>query len=329
MPDMTLALTIAGTGQVDSAQRAVAARAQRIGFDEAGAANAGVVAARMANGLINQSTKGLLLVNALAEGDVAGLELIALDVRLDHGEALAAIALLAATCESYSAPGQSSVSMARLWMRDLPACGFSPAPEIGAVCIPAPGESICGDGWWAEGTADRALIVLADGLGHGPAAHQAARKAVTIARAHRGLRPSALMALIHDGLHHTRGAAVLVVEIDLARQRLTCCGVGNIAGTVVTASEMRGLVSQHGTAGMNKVRLQEFSYLFPAGALLVLHSDGLKTGWNLDRHPGLATHQPCLIAAMLYRNFVRGRDDTTVVVLRNRHGLSPPVPAES
>jgi hypothetical protein len=328
MPDMTLALTVAGMGQVDSTRRAVAARAQCAGFDEAGAANAGAVAAHMASSLINRSAKGLLLVNALVEGDVAGLELIALNGPGVRGEILAAITPLVATSDSYSAPGQSAASMARLWTRALPVGDSSAAPEIGAVCIPAPGESVCGDGWWAEGTAERALIVLADGLGHGPVAHQAAHKARTIARAHPGLKPGALMALIHDGLHQTRGAAVLVAEIDLAQQTLTCCGVGNIAGMIVTPTDVRGLVSQHGTAGMNKVRLQEFSYRFPADALLVLHSDGLKSGWNLDRYPGLAQHQPCLIAAVLYRDSVRGRDDTTVVVLRNRQGLPQPAPAD-
>jgi len=82
-----------------------------------------------------------------------------------------------------------------------------------------------------------------------------------------------------------------------------------------------GIVSQHGTAGANKVRLQEFSYPFAADALLVLHSDGLKTAWDLAHYPGLTNHQPCLIAAVLYRDFVRGRDDTTAVVLRNRQAL--------
>ena len=326
---MTLALTVAGTSQVDSTRRAVAARAQRVGFDEAGAANVGVVAARMASSLVDKSAKGLLLVNALAEGDVAGLELIALDGPADHAEILAAIATLVASSDSYPVPGQRAASMARLWTRPLPAGDVSSASGIGTICIPAPGESVCGDGWWAESTADRAIIALADGLGHGPVAHQAAQKAMTIARAHNGLKPNALMALIHEGLHQTRGAAVLVVEVAWARQTLTCCGVGNIAGTIVTPTDMRGLVSQHGTAGMNKVRLQEFSYSFPTGALLVLHSDGLKTGWHLDRYPGLVQRQPCLIAAVLYRDFVRGRDDTTVVVLKGRQALPQRTPAGS
>jgi hypothetical protein len=36
-----------------------------------------------------------------------------------------------------------------------------------------------------------------------------------------------------------------------------------------------------------------------------------------ERYPGLLKHHPDLIAATLYRDFARGRDDVTVVVARN------------
>ena len=36
----------------------------------------------------------------------------------------------------------------------------------------------------------------------------------------------------------------------------------------------------------------------------------------LDPYPGLAVRQPALVAAVLYRDFSRGRDDVTVVVGR-------------
>ena len=46
-------------------------------------------------------------------------------------------------------------------------------------------------------------------------------------------------------------------------------------------------------------------------------SDGIGTRWNLDAYPGLLEHHPMLLAAVLYRDFQRGRDDATVVVVRN------------
>jgi hypothetical protein len=53
-----------------------------------------------------------------------------------------------------------------------------------------------------------------------------------------------------------------------------------------------------------------------AGFLLVMHSDGLATHWNLDQYPGLVGRRPSLIAGVLYRDFARGRDDVTVVVAK-------------
>jgi hypothetical protein len=320
MPDNTLAISVAEAGRIEPARRAAIALAQRVGFDEPGATNAGLVAARLAGSLVEHSAQGTLLVSVLPRGDVAGLKLIAIGGAGEHAETLAAIAPMVETCDSYSAPGQTAALVARLWPGTPPADDLSAAFEFGGICVPVQGETKCGDGWWAESSHDRALIVLVDGVGHGPIAHEAAQKALEIARAHRDRTPYDLMARIHEGLHQTRGAAVLVVAIDLARQILVCCGVGNIAGMIVTPSHVRGLVSQHGTAGMNKVRIQEFRYPFPADALLVLHSDGLKTAWNFSSYPGLEKREPCLIAAVLYRDFVRGRDDTTVVVLRGRRG---------
>jgi hypothetical protein len=49
---------------------------------------------------------------------------------------------------------------------------------------------------------------------------------------------------------------------------------------------------------------------------MVLYSDGLQSRWTLDRYPSLRGRDPALIAAVLYRDFARGRDDVTVVVGR-------------
>jgi hypothetical protein len=54
----------------------------------------------------------------------------------------------------------------------------------------------------------------------------------------------------------------------------------------------------------------------PAGALVVLHSDGLTERWTLDDYPGIATHAPVIIAATLLRDAARRRDDAAVLVAR-------------
>ena len=64
--------------------------------------------------------------------------------------------------------------------------------------------------------------------------------------------------------------------------------------------------------------MQEFEYNWGPGSLLVLHSDGLSNRWSLDAYPGLVMRHPSVIAAVLHRDFYRGRDDATVVVVKER-----------
>ena len=52
--------------------------------------------------------------------------------------------------------------------------------------------------------------------------------------------------------------------------------------------------------------------------MLVMHSDGLGSRWQMDRYPGLPRRHPTLIAGVLYRDWTRGRDDVTVVAARSR-----------
>jgi hypothetical protein len=93
--------------------------------------------------------------------------------------------------------------------------------------------------------------------------------------------------------------------------------VGNIAARIYDGSLSRhNLVSLNGTAGHQCERIQEFNYPWPEDGLLILHSDGLSTSTGLETYPGLAARDPALIAGVLYRDFCRGRDDATVVVVK-------------
>ncbi|HTU26976.1 MAG TPA: ATP-binding protein [Pirellulales bacterium] len=188
----------------------------------------------------------------------------------------------------------------------------------GTVSRPAKDETICGDGWSVAERADCLSVLLIDGLGHGPEAAKAAREATTLF----DRDPFTPLALLFDSAHvrlqGTRGGAMAAAQIDPNLAALRYMGVGNIAGYLRDAggSAGRGLFSHNGTVGMQVRKLQQFDYECPAGTLLIMHSDGLQTRWALDKYPGLARRHPAVIAAVLYRDFTRGRDDVTVIVVR-------------
>lgn len=330
-----IAVTVTESSQVGEARRAATQLASRLGFGEAEAGKVAVVVTEAASNLVKHGGGGELLLGALERNGVAGVEIMALDqgpgmadlgrcMRDGYstvgtrGTGLGAISRLSSGFELHSAPNAGTAVLARLW-------AHSPGPddsgigiEVGAVSRPHPAEQVCGDAWAVEQASGRVQFMVADGLGHGPSAAKAAREAVRIFRENVRRAPAEILHTIDAALRSTRGAAVLVVQIDLTDRQVCCAGVGNISGVIVSAGASRSLVSHNGTMGHAVRKIQEFLYPFPRGSLLVLHSDGLATSWRLDQYPGLAVRAPVLIAGVLYRDFKRGRDDVTVLAARER-----------
>jgi hypothetical protein len=163
---------------------------------------------------------------------------------------------------------------------------------------------------------DRCIALVVDGLGHGPQAAEAADEAVRVFRLHSDESPGSVITRLHDALKKTRGAAAAVAEVRTLAGTLVYAGVGNIAGSILSSTLSRSLISHNGTLGYVMARVQEFKVEWPKDGILVMHSDGLQSRWDLSRYPGLLARQPALIAGVLLRDFRRERDDASVLVLK-------------
>ena len=157
---------------------------------------------------------------------------------------------------------------------------------------------------------------MADGLGHGPMAAEAADEAIRIFHQLPHYAPDHILSEIHGALGKTRGAAVSVLEILADRGVLNYAGTGNIVASICSGAKSRSLVSMNGTVGHSMGRIQQFSYPWETGSALVMHSDGLATRWNVEQYPGLLSRHPALVAGVLFRDFCRKRDDATILVTR-------------
>jgi hypothetical protein len=182
------------------------------------------------------------------------------------------------------------------------------------------GEEGCGDAWAVESSPARTAVLVADGLGHGLLAATAASAAVRVFRQTAGSEPAEIIHALHAALRPTRGAAAAVAVIDHPTRTLRFAGVGNISGTILAVGRRQGLVSHSGTLGHEVRKVQPFEYVWPEGAVLVMHSDGLGTQWDAARYPGLLARHPALAAGVLYRDFRRERDDVSVVAVRDASG---------
>jgi hypothetical protein len=134
--------------------------------------------------------------------------------------------------------------------------------------------------------------------------------------------PTAILQDSHDSMKKTRGAAMAVAAVRARQRVLSFGGIGNIGASVVAPASSRGIASHNGTLGHQIHKIQEFASPWNADSLLVLYSDGLKSGWNLESYPGIWSKHPSVIAGILFRDFSRERDDVTVVVARNRAEVS-------
>jgi hypothetical protein len=190
------------------------------------------------------------------------------------------------------------------------------ALQISGLALPHPGERICGDGWFCHSEPGRTVALLTDGLGHGWGASEATLEAIDTFRKNVHLGPANLLEAIHDGLRKTRGAVAAVVEIRPAQGRLIYSGVGNISAVLLSGNASKNLVSHNGTLGATVSRTQEFPADWPRDGVLVMHSDGVQTRWDLGAYSGLLAKHPAIIGGALLRDFRRQRDDASVIVIK-------------
>ena len=331
MPSQIL-LPIDDRTQVGEARRAAVQMAEALGLGETQAGKVALAVTEAATNIVKHAGTGKIVLGPLVRAASVGLEILALDrgpgisnvtasmrdgysTAGSMGAGLGALSRVSPSFELYSQPGRGTALRLEVW------AGAPPPPEaeleVGAVCLPKTGEEVPGDGWLLEASGDYRTIMVVDGLGHGPNAARAARAATEAFAAHPSATPGALMQICHGALAATRGAAGAAARVAPAKRHGSFAGVGNIACRVETTGARRQLVSHSGTLGHVMRRVQEFEFDFPAGALLILQSDGLTTRWTSDEYPGLLAKHAGLIAGVLYRDHNRGTDDVTVVVLKN------------
>lgn len=326
----SIAIVINESSQAGEARRVALALASRLGFKETERGKVGIVVTEIANNLVQHTEGGVVLLRAIEQSDAIGIEVLSLDrgsgmadveeclqdgfsTAKTPGNGLGAVRRLSSLFEIYSVPDQGTALLVQLWSSIPP---LETSLEVGVVCLPKSGETVSGDDWATQIDRHRSVLLVADGLGHGPDAANAAAKAVRSFEEHQHRSPAAIVEAAHAALRTTRGAAVAIAELDLERSTVRFAGIGNIAASIFSYTEQHRLVSYNGTVGHEIRKIQEFSYPWTENGLLILHSDGLSTQWRLDRYPGLRQKHSSLIAGVLYRDFNRDRDDVTVLVAK-------------
>jgi anti-sigma regulatory factor (Ser/Thr protein kinase) len=332
------AFAVTEPSQVAAARRAVVRLAEHLEFSEERSGRAALIVSELATNLVKHASGGEILLGTCSSstGEPGGIEIVSVDsgpgiadVALSRsdgfstsgtlGHGLGAIERQADAFDLYTHPTGTSIVATIFREPSRTPAQADGRYEVGGVLVAKSGEDLCGDDWAWRMRSGRLSIFVADGLGHGLHAHEAAAAAVDVYGRGHEYPPAHVIGDVHAALRASRGAAVAMIDVDLERRTARYAGLGNISGTILSAAgKHHHLVSQNGTAGHTAGRIHEFAYSVPAGSLIVMASDGLGTHWSLTPYPGLYVKSASAIAAILYRDFSRRRDDVTVVVAKER-----------
>ncbi len=191
--------------------------------------------------------------------------------------------------------------------------------EWAAHGTPFPGQCRSGDGFLVSPTEAGALVAVVDALGHGDEAADVAEVALASLRHTAGQPPLTALTACHAALQGGRGAAVTLVEVDVARRRLAWVAVGNVDAAVVgrgrggARRERWSVPLRAGVVGDRLPPLRESTLALPPRGVLVTGTDGMATAFVDAADPSMPVAE---LAQRLHEGHARADDDALVLVAR-------------
>jgi anti-sigma regulatory factor (Ser/Thr protein kinase) len=326
---------IADSAAVGAVRRAVGGYADRLRADTVFAAIAAQTATELATNLLRHASPGgWILARPLPP---AGVEILAVDrgpgirdvaaavagrapAPKGLGCGLAAVRRASSYFDVFTRPGLGTVVLAVVQAGPADASRM-PGPPRHWAGVSIGIEESCGDGWAVVEETGALTVAVVDGLGHGVHASIATDAAIS-ALADNPADLTGYLAHANATMRHTRGAALAVCRLEPDHGELRCLSVGNVSARLLHHGGQHSIVAFNGTVGMREAppSTKVMHHPWPAGATLVLWTDGLASYIDLVADAELFTHDPAVAAAALHRDYGRGRDDATVVIVRNRAG---------
>lgn len=330
---LTQVLPIEDISQVGHARRTAQKLAEQAGFDEADCGRVALVTTELASNILKHAQSGELHVRVLpgdvsgdASAAVPGVEIIAIDrgkgfdvqncmadgfsSRGTQGIGLGSILRQAQVFDVHS-DARGSALLARFFPRKSVVKDL----RLGITQQSLHDDPACGDVWEVAVKGQQVAIMMIDGLGHGPEAEEAGMAGARAFMRNPFADPGVLLEDLHFDMRGSRGGAAALALFDGASGKLRFIGIGNIGATLIGDDKTRGIPSHPGIVGLQYRKIPPIDYADCTGQLLIMFSDGLQSRWNLRDYPGLMYRHPAIIAAVLHRDYCRGRDDVTVLVM--------------
>lgn len=293
-----------------------------------------LVASELGRNQLRHALAGRILMRSVTRAEHRGLEITALDrgsgladaaSALDRlrardagslGVGVGAVRRLSSEVDFDVRLGEGTRIQARVFGDDVPR-----RREVGIYGRPHPEEKVSGDHasfTRPDGTDDLVLVVT-DGLGHGPLAREASHAAMSAVYEHASDGPEAIVAACERSLGGTRGVVMAVCRLAERSESMETASVGNIELAVCRPRDARrfgGSSAIVGGRGNRPVKVRTETTSVAEGDLVMMTSDGISSKVSIEQDLALLREHPIIVAQRIMERFGRKTDDALVLVAR-------------
>ena len=297
------------------------------------AAETDIIVAELTSNLIKYAKSGELLYRGHVENDQNQIEIYCLDKGIGFenvakimndgysssntlGHGLGSIKRLSNDFQIYSMKNWGCVQYVKICEKpDFKMPPMQSGLNYAAIAVNYPGEKVCGDGYYIKQSKKGFQIFAGDGLGHGENANEAVELAIKAFKQSVETDPSEILRDIHTKVKKSRGLVATIASVNYDSEVWSMCGIGNISTRIYSGLENKTYTPYNGIIGHNIPRTLNNTIIpYKKHQIIIMHSDGLRTRWNLNELISIIKQNPGIIASSLYKENVRGTDDATVLV---------------
>lgn len=292
-----------------------------------------IIVSELTSNLIKHAGGGELLYRLTCNNDVFVFEVICIDSgkgieNIAHmmkdgvsttktlGQGLGALQRLSNLFQIYSREKWGTISYSKVFSDTKKTTRENNCRlTIQALNVPKPGEEVSGDGHYVKKSRQYTSIFFGDGLGHGEQAHLAVTRAIESFQECPETDPASILRYIHDRIRKTRGVVASVAVLDHQHKTWKICGVGNIAVKLYNGLMFKSYLSYNGIIGLNiPGTMKDFELPCENNQHIIMASDGLRSRWDLTKYSTLYKYDLVVQAAILYKDFARRNDDTSILI---------------
>lgn len=180
---------------------------------------------------------------------------------------------------------------------------------------PLNGDVFCGDTGLIREFDSKAFIGVVDVLGHGREADEVAGICENFLEKNYKRNLVEIITGLHDHIKGSRGAVAGFCLLDTKTGGLECVKVGNIV-IKKFGSHNKSIISRDGIIGYIMETPKNFKMDLFEGDVLLLHTDGITSRFDLDDYPELPNDNARTIATKIMERFGKKNDDALCIALK-------------